>query len=45
MARAGLTGALVGARVGLGRIPERFVAGLEDAAEVRSQALRALTRR
>ncbi|MFW5832987.1 MAG: ADP-ribosylglycohydrolase family protein [Pseudomonadota bacterium] len=44
MARAGLTGALVGARVGLGRIPERFVTGLEDAAEVRDQAVLALTR-
>lgn len=29
-ARAILTGALVGAQVGLSRIPERFIAGLED---------------
>lgn len=44
MARAGLTGALVGARVGLASIPARFVSGLEDAATVRADAERALTR-
>jgi ADP-ribosylglycohydrolase len=31
-ARATLTGALVGAQVGLSRIPQRFIDGLEDAA-------------
>ena len=37
-ARAILTGALVGAQVGLARIPERFVDGLEDAAALRALA-------
>ena len=38
LARAILTGALVGAQVGLARIPERFVDGLEDAAALRALA-------
>lgn len=42
MARAGLTGALVGARVGLSGIPERFVTGLEDAVALGADAERAL---
>lgn len=29
-----LTGALVGAQVGLGKIPQRFLDGLEDSAEM-----------
>ena len=33
-ARATLTGALVGAQVGLSRIPQRFIDGLEDSAEL-----------
>jgi len=33
-ARAMLTGALVGAQVGLSRIPQRFIDGLEDSAEL-----------
>lgn len=40
MARAMLTGALVGAQVGLESIPQRFIDGLEN-----SQALLALTRK
>ena len=38
LARAILTGALVGAQVGLARIPERFVDGLEDSAALRALA-------
>ena len=38
LARAILTGALVGAQVGLARIPQRFVDGLEDAAALRALA-------
>jgi ADP-ribosylglycohydrolase len=34
MSRACLTGALVGAQVGLSSIPERFLTGLEDGAEL-----------
>jgi ADP-ribosylglycohydrolase len=34
MSRAMLTGALVGAQVGFSGIPERFVAGLSDSAEI-----------
>ncbi|HEX9080293.1 MAG TPA: ADP-ribosylglycohydrolase family protein [Desulfuromonadaceae bacterium] len=37
-ARAILTGALVGAQVGISRIPERFLNGLEDAAGLRRLA-------
>lgn len=42
MARAGLTGALVGARVGISGIPSRWVNGLEEAADLRATAERAL---
>jgi hypothetical protein len=38
LARAILTGALVGAQVGLARIPGRFVDGLEDSAALRALA-------
>ena len=38
LARAILTGALVGAQVGLARIPQRLVDGLEDAAALRALA-------
>lgn len=38
MARAMLTGALVGAQVGLSGIPERFVDGLENASELQRRA-------
>jgi ADP-ribosylglycohydrolase len=34
MSRAFLTGALVGAQVGLSRIPKRFISGLENADEI-----------
>jgi ADP-ribosylglycohydrolase len=34
MSRAMLTGALVGAQVGLSRIPERFTAGLSGGAKI-----------
>ena len=37
-ARAILTGALVGAQTGLSGIPERFLDGLQDAAELRGLA-------
>ena len=37
-ARAILTGALVGAQVGLGGIPQRFLDGLENAAELTALA-------
>jgi ADP-ribosylglycohydrolase len=40
MARACLTGALVGAQVGLSGIPERFVDGLENHTELVSLAQR-----
>ena len=40
MARACLTGALVGAQVGLSRIPQRFVEGLENHTELVSLAQR-----
>jgi len=40
MSRACLTGALVGAQVGLSGIPERFVAGLENHSELVALALR-----
>jgi len=33
-ARATLAGALVGAQVGLSRIPQRFIDGLEDASDL-----------
>ncbi|MDA8413907.1 MAG: ADP-ribosylglycohydrolase family protein [Desulfobacteraceae bacterium] len=39
-ARATLTGALVGAQVGLSRIPQRFIDGLEDSAILRELAAR-----
>ena len=39
-ARAILTGALVGAQVGLSRIPKRFLEGLENAAELTTLAQR-----
>lgn len=39
MSRAMLTGALVGAQVGLGGIPQRFIDGLENGRELRSLAV------
>jgi len=39
MSRAFLTGAMVGAQVGLSKIPPRFVAGLENAEELVRLAL------
>eukprot|EP00887_Chlorella_sp_A99_P007733 scaffold20.g7733.t1 len=39
MARAALTGALVGAMVGLRGIPERFIDGLTDGAELKALAV------
>lgn len=42
MARAMLTGALVGAQVGLAGIPPRFLAGLEHGEELQALALRLL---
>jgi hypothetical protein len=39
-ARAILTGALVGGQVGLGRIPQRFLDGLENSAELAGLAQR-----
>ncbi len=38
-ARAILTGALVGAQVGLAKIPQRFLDGLEDAAKLKDLAM------
>jgi len=38
MARAMLTGALVGAQVGVGGIPKRFIEGLENSAELLGRA-------
>ncbi len=38
MSRACLTGALVGAQVGLSRIPPRFIDGLKDGADIRRLA-------
>jgi ADP-ribosylglycohydrolase len=40
MSRACLAGALVGAQVGLSAIPERFISGLLDGAEIVSLAKR-----
>jgi ADP-ribosylglycohydrolase len=40
MSRACLAGALVGAQVGLSRIPERFIAGLRDGTEIVALAKR-----
>jgi ADP-ribosylglycohydrolase len=39
MSRAFLTGALVGAQVGLSKIPQRFIDGLENSNELVSLAL------
>jgi ADP-ribosylglycohydrolase len=39
-ARATLTGALVGAQVGLAGIPERFIAGLENGADLQALAVK-----
>jgi ADP-ribosylglycohydrolase len=38
MARASLTGALSGARVGLSNIPQRFITGLTDSARLLEMA-------
>lgn len=43
MSRACLTGALVGAQVGLSRIPQRFITGLRDGEEIVALARRAAT--
>ncbi len=40
MSRACMTGALVGAQVGLSGIPERFIEGLQGGAELRRQVVR-----